>query len=326
MNVLNQAFGNGWGVYQGDSCELLKSLPDNSIHYEIYSPPFMSLYTYSNSDRDVGNCRNRSEFYEQFAYITKELYRALMPGRLMTVHCMDIPAMKERDGYIGLNDFPGELIAFFQSTGFIYHSRVVIWKDPLVEATRTKALGLLHKQLVKDSAMCRQGLPDYLVTLRKPGSNIEPIAHPDGLTCYYGDGEPDAPKKEASLKSKHAINDHRSQIQKEDPVYSHQVWRRYASPVWMDINQSATLQRKSARTDKDKKHICPLQLPVIARCIELWTNPGDVVLDPFSGIGSTGYQAIKMGRRHIGIELKESYFGQTVANLKIAEVEVAFGV
>ena len=267
----------------------------------------------------MGNCRTEEEFLQHFRYLVDELYRVTMPGRLLSFHCMDIPAMKERDGYIGLKDFPGDLIRLFQSAGFIYHSKVVIWKDPLIEATRTKALGLMHKQLVKDSAMCRQGLPDYLITVRKPGINKEPINHPEGLTEYVGIDEPNAPQKEPTLKDSRK---HRKiSMYKADPVYSHHVWRRYASPVWMDINQTNTLQRESAREHDDERHICPLQLDVIERALQLWTNPGDIVLDPFDGIGSTGYVAVKMGRRHIGIELKRSYWQQAVKNLEKAEIE-----
>jgi hypothetical protein len=232
---------------------------------------------------------------------------------------MDIPAMKERDGYIGLKDFPGELLRSFQAAGFIYHSRVVIWKEPLVEATRTKALGLMHKQIVKDSAMCRNGLPDYLITVRKPGDNPEPISHPEGFTEFVGEGEPEARKGEPILKD--SFKHRKTSMCKADPVYSHHVWRRYASPVWMDINQSNTLQRESARDEQDEKHICPLQLDVIARALELWSNPGDNVLSPFAGIGSEGYQAIKMGRRFVGIELKQSYYEQAVKNLERAALD-----
>lgn len=321
MRVLDQYIGNGYVLYNGDSAEILKAIPDESIHFEIYSPPFASLYTYSNSERDLGNCRTDEEFFEQFNFIAKELYRVLKPGRLMSVHCMDIPAMKERDGYIGLKDFPGDLIRLFQNCGFIYHSRTVIWKDPLVEATRTKALGLMHKQLCKDSAMCRNGLPDYLITMRKPGENTEPIAHPDGLTEFIGLNEPQAPKKEPTLKD--SRENKNISLAKEDPVYSHQVWRRYASPVWMDIDQSNTLNREGARDEKDERHICPLQLDVIERVLTLYTNPGDIVLTPFLGIGSEAYCAIKMGRRAIGIELKESYFRQAIENCKNAEIENA---
>jgi DNA modification methylase len=321
MKVLNQYQGKGYVLYNGDSAEVLRAIPDDTVHFEIYSPPFASLYTYSNSDRDLGNCKNDEEFMTQFSFIAKELYRVLKPGRLMSVHCMDIPAMKERDGYIGLKDFPGELIRLFESCGFIYHSRTVIWKDPLVEATRTKALGLMHKQLCKDSAMCRNGLPDYLITMRKPGENTEPITHPDGLTEFIGENEPDAPKEEPTLKDS---NKHKNiSMVRANPVYSHSVWRRYASPVWMDINQSNTLNRGGAREEKDERHICPLQLDVIERAITLYSNENDIVLSPFLGIGSEIYSAVKMKRRGIGIELKESYFNQAIENCKNAEIENA---
>ena len=270
-----------YALYNGDSAEVLKMLPDDSVHYIIYSPPFQSLYVYSNSDRDLGNCRTPAEFYEQFRFIGTELYRLLKPGRLMSFHCMNLPTSKERDGYIGIRDFRGELIKFFQDIGFIYHSEVVIWKDPVTAMQRTKALGLLHKQLKKDSCMSRQGIPDYLVTMRKPGENPERVTHTN----------------------------------ESFPV---SMWQRYASPVWMDINPTDTLQYKSARENKDERHICPLQLQVIERGIELWTNPGDIVLTPFMGIGSEAYTAVKMGRKAVGVELKDSYYRQAVANVKNA--------
>ena len=279
-----QEIGDRYALYCGDSAEVLKMLPGGAVHYIIYSPPFQSLYTYSNSDRDLGNCRTPAEFYEQFRFIGSELYRALMPGRLMSFHCMNLPTSKERDGFIGIRDFRGELIRFFEELGFIYHSEVVIWKDPVTAMQRTKALGLLHKQLKKDSCMSRQGIPDYLVTMRKPGENPERVTHTD----------------------------------ESFPV---RVWQKYASPVWMDINPNDTLQYRSAREEKDERHICPLQLPVIQRGIELWSNPGDTVLTPFMGIGSEAYMAVKMGRRAVGVELKDSYFRQAVANVKEAAME-----
>jgi DNA modification methylase len=314
MKVIEQDIMERYALYHGDSCEVLKDIPERSVHFVIYSPPFSSLYTYSNSERDLGNCRCNDEFFEQFKFIASELFRVLVPGRLMSVHCMDIPAMKERDGYIGLVDFPGQLIAMFQQIGFIYHSRVAIWKDPLIEATRTKAIGLMHKQIVKDSAMCRNGLPDYLITFRKPGNNPEPVAHPDGFTSYIGDGEiPGEKKKRDPVSTKSEEYDSHKKYN-TDPIYSHQVWRRYASPVWMDINQTDTLQYRSARDARDERHICPLQLPVIRRAIELWTNKNDIVLSPFGGIGSEPVVALEMGRRAIAIELKDSYYKQMKAN------------
>ena len=281
MNVLEQVIENKYAIYNGDSCEIVRAIPDNSIHYTIFSPPFASLYTYSNSDRDMGNSKGDDEFYNHFIFLAKELYRVTMPGRLLSFHCMDLPLMKERDGVIGLKDFPAIIRKIFEDCGFIYHSKVTIWKNPVTEMQRTKALGLLHKQIRKDSTMNRQGIPDYIVTMRKPGENPERGSH----------------------------------THEPFPV---DVWQNYASPVWMDIRQSDTLQKKSAREDKDERHICPLQLEVIQRCIELWTNPNDIVLDPFAGIGSVPYTAVKMGRRGIGVELKESYYNQAVNNLEIA--------
>lgn len=299
--IINQKVTDKYSLFNGDSVEVVKDIPDNSIHYSIFSPPFANLYTYSNSDRDMGNSATDEEFFTHFSFLVKELYRVLMPGRLLSFHCMDIPMMKSRDGVIGLKDFSGQLIKTFQDVGFIYHSRVTVWKDPLVEATRTKALGLMHKQLCKDSAMCRQGLPDYLITMRKPGDNPEPIQHEYGLSDFYGMNEPEGIKGEIPKDN-------------DQPVYSHNVWRRYANPVWADIRQGNTLNAKAARDNKDERHICPLQLDLIKRCLSLWTNPNDIVLDPFNGIGSTCYCALEMGRRAIGIELKGSYYNQSVIN------------
>lgn len=281
-NVIDQIIKDNYSLYNGDSCEIIKGIPDNSIHYTIFSPPFASLYTYSNSERDMGNCKTDEQFYEHFKFLAKELYRVTMPGRLLSFHCMDLPMMKERDGAIGLKDFPAIIRQVFEDVGFIYHSRVTIWKNPVTEMQRTKALGLLHKQVKKDSSMVRMGIPDYIITMRKDGDNPEKITHTD----------------------------------EEFPV---DVWQRYASPVWMDINQSDTLQRESAREQADERHICPLQLPVIQRCIELWTNANDIVLDPFGGIGSTAYVARTLGRRAISCELKSSYYRQMVANVASAE-------
>ena len=277
IGVIDQAIGENYALYNGDSCEVLKGIPESSIHYEIFSPPFASLYTYSNSERDLGNCRTTTEFYEHFKYIVSELYRVLMPGRLVSFHCMDLPLSKERDGIIGIRDFRGEMIRLFEDAGFVLHSQVCIWKDPVTAMQRTKALGLLHKQIKKDSCMSRQGIPDYLVTMRKPGENPERVTHTN----------------------------------ESFPV---DVWQRYASPVWMDINPSDTLQASSAKEDKDERHICPLQLGVIRRGINLWTNPGDTVLTPFLGIGSEAVVALQQGRKAIGIELKSSYYKQAVRN------------
>jgi DNA modification methylase len=279
MNVKNQYVDERMALYHGDSCEVLTEIPSGSIHFEIYSPPFASLYTYSNSERDLGNSKNKHEFYEHFEFIVKELYRVLMPGRLMAVHCMNLPTSKSRDGFIGIDDFRGDLIRLYEKAGFIYHSEVCIWKDPVIAMQRTKALGLLHKQIKKDSAMCRQGIPDYLVVMRKPGDNPEPVTHTN----------------------------------ESFPV---EIWQKYASPIWTDINPSDTLQYRSARDNEDEKHICPLQLTVIRRALNLWTNPDDVVLTPFMGIGSEVVTALENGRRAVGVELKDSYYKQAEKNAR----------
>jgi len=276
VNCLEQHHENTWSMYQGDSVEVLKGLPDASVGYSIFSPPFASLYTYSNSPRDMGNVRDDSEFFEHFAYLVRELRRVMMPGRDISFHCMLLPTSKERDGVIGLKDFRGDLISAFKAEGFIHHSEVVIWKDPVTAMQRTKALGLLHKTVRGNAAMSRQGIPDYLVTMRTPGEQASKVTHTD---------------------------------------YPVEEWQRIASPVWMDINPSDTLQYRSAREHDDERHICPLQLEVIRRGIRLWTNPGDIVLSPFAGIGSEGVVAQELGRRFVGIELKSSYYHQSVANL-----------
>ena len=277
ISVKDQAITERYALYNGDSCEILRGIPENSVHFEIYSPPFASLYTYSNSERDLGNCRTKSEFFRHFEFIIRELYRVLMPGRVMAVHCMNLPTSKERDGFIGIEDFRGELIRVFQAAGFLYHSEVCIWKDPVIAMQRTKALGLLHKQLKKDSCMSRQGIPDYLVVMRKPGENPERVTHTN----------------------------------ESFPV---EIWQRYASPIWTDINPSDKLQASSARDEKDEKHICPLQLTVIRRALNLWTNPGDTVLSPFMGIGSEGVVSLQGGRRFVGVELKPTWYAQAVKN------------
>lgn len=272
----------------GDSCERIKELKDQSVDYSIYSPPFSSLYVYSNSERDMGNSKSYEEFTQHFNFLAKELFRIIKDGRLMSVHCMNLPTTKQHSGYIGIQDFRGDLIRLFQSVGFIYHSEVCIWKDPVTAMQRTKALGLLYKQLRKDSTMSRQGIPDYLVTFRKPGENKEPVT-------------------------------------KTHESFSVDLWQRYASPVWFDINPSNTLQKESAREAKDERHIAPLQLQVIERAIQLWSNPGELIFSPFAGIGSEIYQAVKMKRKGLGIELKQSYYKQAVLNCKRAEIEANSG-
>lgn len=288
MNVNDQVITDRFAIYHGDSVEAIKEIPDNSIDYSIFSPPFASLYVYSASDRDMGNCADENAFHEHFAFLIGELLRVTKPGRNLSFHCMLLPTSKARDGVIGLSDFRGDLIRSFQVVGWVFHSEVVIWKDPVTAMQRTKALGLLHKQIRKDSAMSRQGIPDYLVTMRKPGVNPDPITHDNT----------------------------------DLPV---ELWQKYASPVWMDINPSHTLQKASAREDADERHVAPLQLGVIERALHLWSRPNDLILSPFAGIGSEGYQALKMGRRFVGCELKGSYFKQAAANLARAEKAESVG-
>jgi hypothetical protein len=270
-------------AYLGDCVEGVSGLAPDSVGYTIFSPPFASLYTYSNSPFDMGNVKDDTEFFNQFRFLVSELLRVTIPGRLLSFHCMNMPTSKERDGYIGIRDFRGELIRTFVESGWIYHSEVCIWKDPVTAMQRTKALGLLHKTIRKDSSMSRQGIADYLVTMRKPGINPDRIPHGEDL-----------------------------------PV---SLWQQYASPVWMDINPSDTLQRESAREEADERHVCPLQLEVIRRAMHLWSKPDDLVLSPFMGIGSEGVAALRMGRRFVGYELKASYYKQAVANLSAAEME-----
>lgn len=272
-----------YALYNGDCIDVVGGLPDASVDFTVFSPPFASLYTYSDSDRDMGNCQSTAEFFEHFRFLVRELYRVTKPGRNLSFHAMNLPTSKVRHGYIGIDDFRGNLIRAFQDAGWIYHSEVCIWKDPVTAMHRTKALGLLYKQIKKDSTMSRQGIPDYLVTMRKPGENANPVTHDPA----------------------------------EFPV---DLWQRYASPVWMDINASETLQKDSIRDERDERHIAPLQLEVIRRALRLWSNPGDVVLTPFLGIGSEAYEAVKNRRRAIGVELKESYFVQAVDNVADAIV------
>ncbi len=269
--------GDGFNIHLGDCVKWSKRIEDNSIDYSIFSPPFADLFVYSNSDHDMGNCKDDAEFAAQLRYLVNELFRIIKPGHNVSFHCMNLPTTKMRQGFIGIRDFRGDLIRVFQDAGFIYHSEVCIWKDPVTAMQRTKALGLLHKTIRENSTMSRMGLPDYVVTMRKPGECQERVIHGDDL-----------------------------------PV---DLWQKYASPVWMDINQSRTLNRMPARDENDEKHMCPLQLDVIERCIHLWTNKNDLVFSPFMGIGSEGVTSLKMGRRFVGTELKPQYFEVAKQNI-----------
>jgi hypothetical protein len=306
INVINQVVNGKYAVFHADAVPVLHGIPGNSLHLMISSWPFSSIYSYTDALEDMSNIETPEQFFAGMDFLISQLYRAMMPGRIVATHCMQLPKTLERDGVIGMYDFRGDIIRAYEKHGFIYHSEVVIWKDPLVAATRTHAIGLAHKQIVEDSTMCRTGIPDYLVVVRKPGRNPEPVSHkPGGFERWIG------PPSAEPLA-----------LQRVDPrtnKYSHEVWQRYASPVWFDIDPGDTLQFRSAREDDDSRHICPLQLTVIRRALELWSNPGDVVFDPFAGIGSSGFVALGEGRRFVGSELKETYYNQACRNLAIAD-------
>lgn len=311
INVLNQVVTDKYAIYNGDCCELIRAIPGDSIDFGIHSPPFEGLYKFSNSDRDISN-NDRDGFWEHYSFLISDLLRVTKPGRLHSVHVMQLPMSKGRDGHIGMRDFRGEVIRAYTDAGWIFSSEVCIWKDPVVAQQRTKSIRLLHNQMVKDSTLSGQGLADYVVTFRKPGENQEPVKH--GFDQYVGEpaDEPDRSKYTMPTDARN--------------WYSIEVWQRYASPVWMDIRQTRTLQYRGGREEKDEQHISPLQLDVVERCIDLWSNPGDVVLTPFLGIGTEAYSAVEMGRRGIGFELKKSYFDQAVKNIAALENQTQMSV
>lgn len=279
-----EVHGRAFAAYHGDAVPAVTALPDASVDFSIYSPPFSNLYVYSDDPADMGNAANDAEFFEQYAFLVRELYRATLPGRLVAVHCSDLPLQQWKDGMIGIKDLSGGIIRAHESAGWVLHSRVTIWKSPVVEMTRTKALGLLHKQLLKDSGRSRVGMPDYLLVFRKTGDNPKPISRPA----------------------------------EQFPVSQ---WQEWASPVWMTVEQGRVLDVREARGPNDEKHLCPLQLDVIERALVLWSSPGDTVLSPFMGIGSEGVTALRMKRRFIGVELKETYYRQAVRNLQAADAQ-----
>ena len=279
---LNESHGDNWAAYNGDCVEVVSQLPDESVGFSVYSPPFGNLFVYSESANDMGNSADDDEFGAHYAFLVREKFRVTKPGRITAVHCSDLPMTKWRDGVVGIKDFSGQIIKIHQDAGWVLHSRRTIWKCPVTERTRTKHVGLLYKQLKSDSAKSRGGMPDYLLTFVKPGVNEDPITHdPENF-----------------------------------PV---EQWQEWASPVWMTVNQTRVLNVQAAREANDERHLCPLQLDVIERALVMWSNPGDVVLSPFMGIGSEGWCAIKMRRRFIGVELKESYFRQAARNLQSQE-------
>jgi DNA modification methylase len=305
IKCVDQVITDDYAIYQGDSCDVIRAIPGDSIHFGIHSPPFEGLYKFSNFDRDISNNEGPG-FWEHYSFLIAELLRVTMPGRIHAVHVMQLPTSKIRHGHIGMRDFRGEVVRAYEDAGWIFHSEVCIWKDPVVAQQRTKSIRLLHKQIVKDSTISGQGLADYILTFRKPGDNPEPVS--GCFDRYSGTDEPDRGKYTHAMDGRN--------------WYSIEVWQRYASPVWMDINQTRTLQYRGGRDEKDEQHISPLQLDVIERCIDLWSNPSDTVLTPFLGIGSEVWGAVTMGRKGIGIELKPSYFAQAVKNLARAKEDM----
>lgn len=331
IKAIDQVIADNYAAYRGDSCELMRAIPGDSIDFGIHSPPFEGLYRFSNSDRDISN--NEGEgFWAHYAFLIGELYRTTKPGRLHSVHCMQLPTSKTRHGYIGMRDFRGDIVRAYEDAGWIFHSEVCIWKDPVIAQQRTKSLRLLHKQLVKDSAMSGQGLADYIVTFRKPGDNEAAIA---GMLDEWHGADPRVDQAGWSdARTEYGVDVSRENYDRHAAVTkaegrdawpfetwrSVMIWQRYASPVWMDINQTRTLQYRNAREEADEAHISPLQLDVIERCIQLWSLPGEIVFTPFMGIGSEVWCAARMGRKGIGIELKASYFAQAVRNLSTVDV------
>jgi hypothetical protein len=311
--AVDQVVTDQFAIYQGDSCEIIRAIPGDSIHYGIHSPPFEGLYKFSNYDRDISNNEGPA-FWEHYSFLIAELLRVTMPGRLHSVHVMQLPTSKIRHGHIGMRDFRGEVVRAYEDAGWIFHSEVCIWKDPVVAQQRTKSIRLLHKQVVKDSTISGQGLADYIVSFRKPGDNPDPVS--GMFEKFIGDGLDVSDQAYARYCANPPAD--AGPNWKPWPLdmwRSVLVWQRYASPVWMDINQTRTLQYRGGRDEKDEQHISPLQLDVIERCIDLWSSPGETVLTPFLGIGSEVYSAVEMGRKGLGIELKPSYFAQAVRNL-----------
>lgn len=308
MAVKNQLITKKFAIYNGDCCEVLQDIPDDSVGLSVFSPPFADLYAYSDDHRDMSNCKDYEDFFVHFNFLVSQLERVMMPGRVVAVHCMDLPIFKNREAVIGIRDFPGDIIREFTKYNFVQHTpRITIWKDPLIAATRTKSIQLAHKQIVKDSSICGIGIPDCVLAFRKLGDNPVPIEHPGGLTEYYGSRS--VPRELDSYIGW-------TGPQKENKR-SHWIWQQYASPVWFDIRQTEVLNYRPARDKEDEKHICPLQTDVIERCVELWSAKGDAVLTPFMGVGSEVYVAVKNGRKGIGVELKDRYYRQAIENLRL---------
>lgn len=289
IRCLGEAHGREYSAYHGDCVDVVAQLPTASVGFSVYSPPFSNLFVYSDSVADMGNSASDEEFAEHYGFLVREMARVTKPGRLSAVHCSDLPFTKWKDGRIGIKDLSGQIIRVHEAAGWILHSRVTVWKCPVVEMTRTKALGLLYKQLKKDSTRSRQGMPDYVLVFRAPGENTEPVTH-------------------------------------TERTFPLDQWQQWASPVWMDINQTTTLNVEAARDPKDERHICPLQLDLIERALLLWSNAGDTVLSPFMGIGFEGVVSLRLKRRFVGVELKESYFRQAARYLAAEDAQMDLGL
>jgi len=307
MDSNDQVITDQYALYNGDSCAVLPTIPDSSVHMSVYSPPFCGLYNYSSSDRDLSNCRTYEEFFTHYEFIVRELHRVTLPGRISAVHCMDVPRSGANLGG-GLMDFPGDIIRMHERLGFDYCCRYHIWKEPLAVRNRTMAKGLAHRQVVEDSTLCDVASADYLLMFRKRGENKIPVSHPVGLLEYAGSRKMPADlHRYKGWKGKQTEN-----------RYSHWIWRNYASAFWDDVRLDRVMPYKEGREAEDERHMHPLQLDVIERAVVLWTNPGEVVLTPFMGVGSEVYGAVANGRRGIGIELKPSYYRQAVKNIEAA--------
>lgn len=322
--VLNTQAGRDWTLYNGDCCDVVAQMPDNTIDLCIHSPPFSNLYIYSDSEADMGNSATDEEFFAHYEYLIPELHRVTVPGRLCVVHCKDLPKYANRDDTAGLKDFPGDIIRAFESHGWSYHSRVTIWKCPVTERERTNNNGLLHKTAERDRSQLRQGMADFLIVLRKPPAGTlmsdKPVTNGEGVLPfneYIGQHPLNSPLHPSKFARTNASMHASGQ--------SIDIWRRYAEPVWWDVDQTNVLNYRRARSEHDERHICPLQLDLIERCIQLWSNPGDVVLSPFAGIGSEGVGALRMGRKFIGVELKPEYFHVATQELTRAERQAAEG-
>lgn len=319
-NVINQKFGTNYALYNGDSCQIVPSFPENSIHFSIYSPPFSSLYIYSDSEADMGNNADMEEFLTHYEYLVRELYRVTIPGRLTAVHVKDLPLYKSSSDWFGVEDFSGMVSHLYRYCGWIFHSRITIWKDPVVEMEKTNSHGLLHKNFAQRTQVCRVGLPDYLMVFVKPdpegmGEDVKQLRKPGD---YIGTEPPKAHEWLNSLRQR-TPSWYPGTIGQYN--YSIAVWQRYASPVWFDIDQMDTLNYKVAKDGQDEKHIAPLQLGVAKRAIDLWSNPGETVLTPYAGIGTEVVSAIEMGRRGVGVELKPEYFDYAVRYCDAAEIQ-----